>query len=311
MSVIEGSISNAPNPVATQRAGRVCAICVTHHPDSHLPERLSRVMRQVSHLVIVDNGSSAAAVRMLDGIASNDHVTVILCKENLGIARGLNVGVEHVINQGYDYALLLDQDTCVHDDIVSVLTRIHHSHADKERLAVVGAGYADSQQAPTSASDSTLACDEVESVIASGSLLWLKSFKDIGPFREEFFIDYVDTEYCTRARSKGYLVVQAQRPLMVHVIGSPSRHRFLWMTKSTRNHSADRLYYQARNDTVMLRESGKYHAGLWRLKAFGRACRRCKRVMMFESHKASKVLSVLQGWRDGVRGRLGQRNSAR
>jgi rhamnosyltransferase len=311
MSVIEGSISNAPMATAAQRAARVCAICVTYHPDSHLPERLSTVLRQVSHLVIVDNGSSPAAVRMLNSIAESDHVTVILCKENLGIARGLNVGVEYAINQGYDYALLLDQDTCVNEDLVSVLTRIHQLHADKDRLAVVGAGYADFQQAPTHASDSALACDEVESVIASGSLLWLKSFKDIGPFREEFFIDYVDTEYCARARSKGYLVVQAQRPLMVHLIGSPSRHRFLWMTKFTRNHSADRLYYQARNDTVMLRESGKYHGGLWRFKAFGRACRRCKRVILFESHKASKVLSILQGWRDGVRGRLGQRITTR
>jgi rhamnosyltransferase len=311
MSVIDGSISNAPPVIATPRAGQVCAICVTHHPDSHLPERLSKVLRQVTHLVIVDNGSSPAALRMLGNIAHGEHVTLIPCKENFGIARGLNVGVEYAVNQGYDYALLLDQDTSVNEDLVSALTRIHQLHPDNERLAVVGAGYAGSQQAPTNAIDAALGCVEVESVIASGSLLWLKSFKEIGPFRDEFFIDYVDTEYCARARRKGYLVVQAQQPLMVHVIGSPVQHRFLWMTKSTRNHSADRLYYQARNDTVMLRESGKYHAGMWSVKAFGRACRQCKRVILFESHKASKVVSVLQGWRDGVRGRLGQRHSTR
>lgn len=291
--------------------GRVCAVCVTYHPDCNLPERLSRILRQVSHLVIVDNGSSSAALGMLSNIAKGDHVTVFLCNENLGVARGLNIGVEYAIDLGYDFALLVDQDTCVNEDLVSVLTRIHHFHVDKDRLAIVGAGYADSQQVPTRADDSELACEEVEAVISSGSLLWLKLFQDIGRFREEFFIDYVDNEYCARARKKGYLVVKARRTLMVHAIGSPSRHRFLWMTKYSRNHSADRLYYQARNDTVMLRESGKYHAGFWRVKGFGRAIRRCKRVILFERDKAAKVLGVLHGWCDGVRGRLGPRISAR
>jgi rhamnosyltransferase len=286
---------------------RVCAVCVTYHPDSSLAERLARIQRQVSHLVIVDNGSSAAALGMLSKIAKGDHVTVIPCNENLGIARAQNVGVEYAIKNEYDFALLLDQDTCVNEDLVSVLTRIHHFHADKDRLAVVGAGYVGSQPAPTRVDESELACEEVDAVIASGSLLPLEAFKHIGPFREEFFIDYVDNEYCARARKKGYLVVRAQRTLMDHVIGDPSPHRFLWMTKYTRNHSADRLYYQARNDTVMLRESGKYRAGSWCLKSFGRAFRRCKRVLLFEHDKAAKVFGVLQGWCDGVRGRLGRR----
>jgi rhamnosyltransferase len=311
MSVIETSISNAQSVVAPPRVGRVCAVCVTYHPDSNLPERLSKVLRQVAHLVIVDNGSSPAALQMLGSVAANEHVTLIPCQQNLGIARGLNIGMEYALSQAYDFALLLDQDTCVHDDLVSVLTRIYHSHPKKDRLAIVGAGYTDSQHAATRADESALASEELETVIGSGSLLSLKSFQDIGPFREEFFIDYVDTDYCERARRKGYLVVQSQRALMVHVIGHPARHHFLWMTKSTRNHSADRLYYQTRNDTVMLRESGKYRAGLWRLKALGRSIRRCKRVLLFEQQKAAKVLGVLHGWRDGLRGRLGERTPTR
>ncbi len=310
MSVIEDSIGAAPQVVATQRTARVCAVCVTYHPNDSLPERLARIQRQVAHLVVVDNGSSAAAVRMLGKMAQDDHVTLILCKENLGIARGLNLGIEYAIKNGYDFAVLLDQDTCVNDDLVSVLTRIYQSHAHKNRLAVVGAGYAGAQPAPRCPDDSELACEEVEAVITSGSLLCLENFEHIGRFREEFFIDYVDNEYCARARSKGYLVLRARRALMVHVIGAPSRHRFLWMTKYTRNHSADRLYYQIRNDTIMLREYGNFRAGSWSLKSLGRAFRRCKRVIMFEQHKASKVFAVLQGWCDGVRGRLGRRRAA-
>jgi rhamnosyltransferase len=308
MSVIEAPISNAPQGIATPGVGQVCAVCVTYHPDSDLPERLAKVRPQVSHLVVVDNGSSPAALRMLEDIAKAGNVTVIPCNENLGIARALNLGIEYAMNHAYEFALLLDQDTRVNEDLVSVLTRVHRCHPDKERLGVVGAGYAaDPEYVPASANDSELACVEVEAVIQSGSLLRLETFKRIGPFREEFFIDYVDNEYCARARRQGYLVVKTKRALMEHEIGSPAQHRFLWMTKKTRNHPADRLYYQARNDTVMLRESGNYRAGRWCLKSLGRAIRSCKRVILFERDKAAKVFGVLQGWSHGVRGRLGRR----
>ena len=286
----------------------VCAVCVTYHPDSGLAERLAKVLRQVSHLIVVDNGSSPPEVEMLRDIEKAGNVTVILCKQNFGIARALNIGLEYAMSQAYEFALLLDQDTDVDEDLVSVLMGVHQSHPDTDRLAVVGAGYAgDSRRVLSRSVDSRLECDEVETVIQSGSLLRLETFKIIGPFREEFFIDYVDSEYCARARRKGYLSLQTKRPLMFHKIGSPARHRFLWMTKNTLNHSADRLYYQARNGTVMLRESGTYRAGLWSVKALSRALRSCKRVIMFEHHKAAKVFAVLQGWCDGVRGRLGRR----
>jgi rhamnosyltransferase len=288
--------------------GTVCAVCVTYHPDENLPERLSRILRQVSHLIVVDNGSSAAALRMLNDIAKDARVTLISCWKNLGIARGLNIGIAQAMDLGHDFALLLDQDTCVNEDLVSILTRIHHCHADRHRLAVVGAGYAHAEPPPTACpGDTELASEEVETVVTSGSLHWLESFRQIGPFREEFFIDYVDSEYCARARNKGYLVLRAKRTLMVHVVGHPLQHRFLWMTKETRNYPADRLYYQARNDTVMLRESGKYRGGSWLLKSFSRSFRRCKRVMLFERDKISKIVGLLHGWYDGVRGHLGPR----
>ena len=293
---------------AVSRIGQVCAVCVTYHPDANLPQRLSRLLRQVAHLIIVDNGSSATALHMLRGMAEDESVTLIPCHENLGIARGLNIGVEQAMKFAYGYALLIDQDTSVNEDLVSVLVSIHRLHPDEDRVAVVGAGYANAEPPPVlCADDSELAFEEMQTVVTSGSLLWLKTFRSIGPFREEFFIDYVDSDYCARARSKGYLVLRAKRELMVHVIGHPLRQRFLWMTRYTRNYPADRLYYQARNDTVMLRESGKYGGGSWIFKSFGRSFRRCKRVMLFESHKTSKIAGVLHGWYDGVRARLGPR----
>jgi rhamnosyltransferase len=131
----------------------------------------------------------------------------------------------------------------------------------------------------------------------------------LGAFREDFFIDYVDIEYCFRARAQGYRVIRTRRPLMSHAIGAASRHHVLWVNKWTTNHSPDRRYYIARNDTVMLRDYGGYALGLWALKSLARRIRTCKRILLYEHMKMRKIAAVAQGWWDGVRGRLGPRTA--
>src|SRR6202044_2225279 len=121
------------------------------------------------------------------------------------------------------------------------------------------------------------AWEEVKSVITSGSLIPLAVHAAVGAFRDEFFIDYVDSEYCFRARAQGYRVIRTTQPLMSHTIGAPTRHSLLGLSKWTTNHSPDRRYYIARNDTVMLREYGGYAFGSWALERLGRPPRACKR----------------------------------
>jgi len=287
------------------KARGVCGICVTYHPDPGLPGRLAAVLSQVSELVIVDNGSDPPELEMLRALAARD-VALIINGENLGIARALNIGIEQALSRGYDWALLLDQDTRVHHDLVASLLSIRDAYPAKERLAVVGSGYFDPLR-PTRQDASDSAWEEVASVITSGSLICLRAYQKIGRFREEFFIDYVDIDYCTRAHSLGFTILKAKSPLMSHTIGSPTSHKFLWTTKWTSNHSADRRYYQARNDTVMLHESPKYRGGAWFFKSLGRSIRTCKRILLYESDKSAKILSVLQGWLDALRGTSGPR----
>ena len=290
----------------------ICAIVVTYHPDAELPVRLSRILHQLRAVIIVDNGSGEAAVKMLQAIAANPRVTLILNAANLGIARALNIGIERAAERGFPWVLLLDQDSYVDTDMVRTLTEVYAAYPDRDRLAVIGSGFRDGThalQGPTDEGGDSW--EERELVITSGSLIPLRAHAVVGSFREEFFIDYVDSEYCFRARSKGYGVIKTRRPIMSHPIGAITRHKWLWMHKWTFNHSADRRYYIARNDTVMLREYGNYRFGLWALKSLGRCFRVCKRIVLYEKMKASKIIAVAQGWYDGVRGHMGPRSKAK
>jgi rhamnosyltransferase len=288
----------------------VCAVLVTFHPDSELPTRLGSITRQVGAVVMVDNGSADAELAMLRDSATDPAVELVLNSENLGLARALNIGMQHAAALGYSWVLLLDQDSRVDGDMVKTLMAVHESFPDKEHLAIIGSGFRERHRRSPKAVKLE-SCgnewDEVDTIITSGSLLSLRAFSHVGPFREDFFIDYVDTEYCGRARANGYRVVKTRRPLMSHSIGKPTQHRLLWMKKWTSNHSADRRYYIARNHTVMVRESGRYPLGSWALVSFLGCMTAFKRITLYEQSKGSKIAAVFLGWWDGVQGHMGRR----
>ena len=270
------------------KKGDICGIVVTYHPGSDFFVRLDSISRQMNSVVIVDNGSTPALVGTLRALDVDPAIHLILNSDNLGIARALNLGILHAAERGFRWMLLMDQDSQLHDDAVESLLDAFKSFPEKNSLAVIGSGYEELQKNPTEPNSPAAlgkSWHEVEAVITSGSLLSLSAYAAIGPFREEFFIDHVDREYCLRARALGYRIIKTIKPLMSHSIGTPTQHSLLWMRKSTSNHSADRRYYFARNDTVMLREYGNYSTLGWMFKSLRRCFRTVKRIVLYEDCK--------------------------
>ena len=264
-------------------------------------------------VVIVDNGSANAEQNMLLEAAADPKINVVFNDENLGLARALNIGMQRAAALQYSWVLLLDQDSRVDRDMVYRLSSIQASFPDPARLGVIGSNYGDIGERTSGATapdpeSPGESWDDVEQVITSGSLLSLPAHLAIGPFREDFFIDYVDEEYCLRARAKGYRVIRSRRELMSHVIGAPTAHWFLGFRKCTSNHGPDRRYYIARNNTVLLREFRNYRGVTWVLKSFGRCLRLCKRIALYENMKSRKIAAVMHGWWDGVHGNMGRRS---
>lgn len=290
------------------RRDTICAIIVTYYPDEAFASRISGVHHQVGDLVIVDNGSDPPAVDMLKAIPTRGTTHLILNHDNAGIASALNQGVEWAMEHGYDWVLLLDQDTEPTDDMVESLTAVFDGFPEREQLSVIGSNYyhLDPQQPEyTLGSSDGNTWVRRRSVITSGSLVSLEILSQIGPFRDEFFIDHVDDEYCFRARKNGFKVVMTRAPLMKHAIGTRRRHRLPGHTAETSNHAPLRRYYMSRNYVVMAREYLFREPGwvLWKLyKLF-------KSVILiaaFERDRATKLRHILRGTWHGVRGKLGR-----
>jgi rhamnosyltransferase len=180
------------------------AVIVTYHPDEGFWHRAELISRQAGHLVIVDNSSSGEFRKELRQFADGHNVELILNQTNLGIAAALNQGALRAIARNAEWALLFDQDSTVHDDFLTTLAKVVESldEGRRNRLAVIGSNYNAAQRRQAVPDAVPGSWSEERFVITSGSLLNLCAFQETGPFREEFFIDWVDCEYSLRARAK-------------------------------------------------------------------------------------------------------------
>ena len=99
---------------------RVGAVIVTYNPDEQFLDRLSLISSQVERIIIYDNGSSVESLSFLNKIQVKG-VSLIYSKDNVGIAKALNVGIEELIKDNYEWILTFDQDSYPSNDMVQQL----------------------------------------------------------------------------------------------------------------------------------------------------------------------------------------------
>ena len=81
-------------------------------------ESLRRVEYERADVLIVDNASTDGTPEAVR--TRFPEVTVVEAGANLGFAAGNNVGLRYALDHGYDYALLLNNDTEVAPDFLQV-----------------------------------------------------------------------------------------------------------------------------------------------------------------------------------------------
>lgn len=135
------------------------------------------------------------------------------------------------------------------------------------------------------------------------------AYKDVGDFRDDFFIDAVDEEYCLRCITKGHKVFFVFKQLMIHAIGTVS-HRYLFGCRALKcvlhNHPSWRIYYFVRNNLILF---GNFFLIVpsW---AIPTACRRLKQVvciLLLEEKRLLKLRYVFLGLWDAITSNMSRR----
>jgi len=286
----------------------VAAVVVTFHPEPDFAAKLASLLPQVGAIVVVDNGSCPADLPARDDPSLAGRVEVIANGENRGIGAALNQGLRRAKECGFSWALTLDQDSSPLPNLVAAGGRAFEAYPEPERLAAIGAsmvgaavgGSPDRNHAPAAA------YRRMTAVITSGTLQSIQAWERLGGFREDFFIDCVDTEFCLRARSRGLHIVQATEQALAHHIGIPSRKwvQGRWMIPT--NHSPLRRYYVTRNRIYIWRRYARSD-GRFVLTDMRQSIREWVGIAFAETDRAAKLGAILTGSRDAVLGRFGPR----
>jgi len=284
----------------------ICAIITTYNPDFDFRDRLDLISKHVEKVVIVDNNSDSITKKILFDISTDSKILVIFNEVNMGVAAALNQGIYLAKNASCSWVLLFDQDTRISENFVEVLFSSYCKIAIGEQIGVIGPSYFDVKSRDYL--DQTLTdypnyFKEVKFIITSGSLIAIDVYEKIGPFREDLFIDFVDIEYCLRARIKGFKIFQLLDLSIQHSIGSVTMHKLLWGYTGTSNHSPLRRYFMMRNNIFVAREY-IFSDPAWALNSIYLRLKSTILMILFEKQRMLKLKYSIYGIIDGIMGNI-------
>ncbi len=286
----------------------VCAVVVTYHPPVEFVEHIQVLATQVNAIIIVDNCSPPSGRVIIEESATDDRVTVIYNRDNLGIASALNAGIRFAKEQGYEWIGTFDQDSRITSGYVRTMLDTYYSYDDNARVAILSPQYRDHKSGRMivagNYSDESLS-KTVFTTMTSGNIVKADVFDSVGYFNEDLFVDYVDHEFCLRLACAGYFVLQVNGAILDHSLGDPTEHVVLRKSIIVTNHAPYRRYYNSRNRIYLY----KRYVLVFPAWVVSDACNLSKeiiKIFLFERDRKHKAAKIIKGIVDGLLGKMGK-----
>jgi rhamnosyltransferase len=277
-------------------------VTVTFFPDEGFVKRIEALSASVGGCIVIDNRSDEAAVNRLKQWRDQSGQDLFLNDKNRGLAHALNQSMRRAMERGFQWALLMDQDSIIDPQFAQWYEKVFEQFK-LEDIAVIGNNYGVQAGEETiyllPSAEQAAPYIPCKAVITAGSLVSLKSYADIGSFREDFFIDWIDTEYCFRARRMGRQVVMVTHPVVLQKLGGTTTVRSPLGEAHPSHHSPMRRYFMMRNLTLLAkayfaREPGWFISYTWEVMKIA------AKILLFEQDKASKIGHMALGLYDGL-----------
>jgi len=301
----------------------VAAVLVTYNPNlEELCVSVQAVADQVSDIFIVDNASANFSPDWQDKLQGKSVARLHLLPQadNLGIGVGHNIGIRQARERGAAFVLLLDQDSQVGQGMVVRLRSTYTVLVEKGvQVAAVGPRYRDSDNGTLSqfvrvgvlsltliGCNSASAVVEADFLVSSGSLLPLAAIDTVGLMDESLFIDHVDTEWCFRAKAKGFQLFGVCDAVMTHALGEQRKEIWFFRKRIVPFHNPFRYYYMFRNSLSLYRRS--YMPWNWKLADMTRCLKIAVFFGLFASNRSACLKMMMLGLVDGLKGISGKRN---
>ncbi|MFA9407129.1 MAG: glycosyltransferase family 2 protein [Anaerolineales bacterium] len=293
------------------------AVIVTHQPSHGLESTLRSIIDHVGMVVVVDNDSRPEIRDWLQSLTAETDCTLLLNENNLGVAAGLNQGIRFVEDRGYAWVLMLDQDSKPALDMVEELCQGYARLINPDETAILAPRIIDAstgREAPfltrawgiffRRVPCSPVVIDDITTAITSGALLRVAAFIDLDGYREDFFIDYVDTEFCLRLQVIGWRIAAICSASLHHRLGNRTRRKIGPILVFPTHHPPLRWYTIGRNRIQMLKTYAVRFPH-WLTYEIVASAFITLRMLLTEKERIAKLRMLLRGTRDSLRGRMG------
>lgn len=296
----------------------VAAIVVGYFPEYKIIVNLLKSLSlQVDHLILVDNGGSREAY---DFAQSEDlAIQYIGFEKNKGLGHALNMGFERAVSLGAKYVATFDQDSAPVAELIANLKDVHRKFEEQGvNCAAVGPVFFDRREAakvyfpfyleesgrivsrmPDSCADNYV---ETDALITSGMLVRTDVWTGGVHYDDGLFVDYTDTEWCFRARAKGYKLFGCLRIEMGHAPSDAPPARIFGL--SFFRYSPLRRYYYFRNTVNFCRAN--YVSWAWKRRLTYGLTLRFFINCLIDKKKLRSLKMMVAGIYDGFRRKSGE-----
>ena len=295
------------------------AVVVLFHPSEAQVSNLVRLSQLTKDIVAVDN--SPVLDKRLHQRVRSAGIEVLANFNRGGVAGAYNRGLERLIERMCQILFIFDQDSAVPDDYFIRMSdacmalssprflvgpKIFDINVNRYLPAHVVSRFGVKPIPITDQEHGLVSCS---SIITSGSAMSAETYRALGPFREDYFIDHVDTEYSFRAMCEGVPVYINTSVVLKHEVGKRIVHKLLFLKLIQWNTNPVRQYYSARNCVHVSRRYVLQFPLLILVNVI--TLQQILSIALYEKEKRKKVAAMIVGILDGLRGRYGSFETCR
>ncbi|MDG1386833.1 MAG: glycosyltransferase [Halioglobus sp.] len=275
-------------------------VIVLFEPDSQFPLRLRVAAGQFPATFIIDNSEKFIFHRTND---IDESVHYHRVGHNGGLGKALNTGCQIALENGFEWAVTLDQDTLLEEYYLSNM--LSAARSAPVNTALIGCNYfSESRRSLRYSRHAKGLLTKKTTVITSGCLTNLGIWQSVGKFREDYFIDSIDHEICLRMQCAGAAIMCNPLPLMSHTIGHKTCMPSAVSRLAPYRHSIPRKYTATRNTARTVLDYGG-HYPLWCTKKMLGLAYEIGFTLLIEPEKRRRLNAYALGLRHGFSACLG------
>lgn len=267
------------------------AVVVLFNPDAREINNIKSYISVVGQIIILDNSQNDNFNLIKNNLFEyKDLIVYRRFKENIGLAKALNIGIHHLFELGYEWALVMDSDSSFLSNVVEEYRDYLEHEPGIDTVAILAPVHIYDRSKATEFDGNRL----VDWAMTSGCLFNIKIFIKNNGFNENLFVDGLDIDYCYKIAEKGYQTIQCGHALLKHFPGSTQSFR-LFHKELFRYGSAspDRYYLQSKALVwIILR----YH----RPKEYIRLLSKWGKIILLFKNKKQYIDMMLKGSKEGV-----------